>query len=160
MKTFALEYLVKQKALLYKIDWTWMTAIISHESSWDIYAMRYEDKYSYLFQVDVCAKIANVSFETETICQKSSFGLAQLMGGLAREQGLKGSILQLTDPNVNIEHLAIRLQHLLKLSQDRDSVFAMYNGGPGALNNKFQGLFRNQAYVDAVNGFWKTALPL
>jgi len=144
---------IKNIATHFNLDWKWLEAIIAHESSWNSFAMRYEKDYPYLYQVDVCAKLSGMSIDTEVVTQKMSWGLAQIMGALAREHGFHGPLSQLTDPATNILHLGIRLSYLVRLNPSKDAVFAMYNGGPG-VKKLPDGKYANQAYVDAVNAIW------
>lgn len=127
-------------------------AIIRQESAWDPYAIRYEPEYNYLFTPE---KFKKTSFETEIVAQKISWGLGQLMGALLREQGLTGFLSEALDPTVNITHLCKRIKTLEKISSNQNDIIAMYNGGPGAILRKDSfGKYRNQAYVDSVNGFF------
>lgn len=152
-----LKPMIEKYAKAYGIDPNWVSAIISKESSWDILAIRYEAQYPYLYNVKTWAKKSRVSEATEETSQKISWGLGQIMGALAREQGLIGPIPSLLHPEVNIEHVCIRLKRLKELSSDRDDVFAAYNGGPGAIKKMASGLYveKIQKYVDGVNAFLK-----
>lgn len=143
---------VTHYAELYDLDPSWLKAIISQESNWNPWAVRFEPGYQWLYEIVKSAKKAQVSLDTESATQKMSWGLGQVMGALAREQGLIGPIPSLLTPEVNLEHMCIRLKYLKSLSSNKDDVFAMYNGGPAA-NKKMDGKYRNQLYVDGVNAF-------
>jgi len=134
----------------FEVSPKWVNAIILQESSWKNYALRFEPNYPYLFQVDQFAKKLVITSATETTCQKMSWGLGQIMGALAREQGHDGPMGQLFKPKYNILHMCKRIQTLKKISPRMDDIFAMYNGGPGALIKKKDGIFKNQVYVDSV----------
>lgn len=149
MVTLKFESLILYASNEYGIDPKWFQAIISQESNWDICALRYESGYQWLYDTEECAKRSKVTLATEIACQKMSWGLGQIMGALAREQGLMGSLVMMIQPEINIEHMGIRLKHLKNLSQEPSDVFAMYNGGPSA-RRKNNGVYLNQSYVDKV----------
>ena len=136
-------------ALKYNVTSDWLKAIITQESRFDPYALRYEEKYSYLYKVKEMALKCRVSTDTETQEQKFSWGLGQLMGALVREQGFTEPMGRLFEPVINIDHIAIRLRDLMKKSPVDTDVFAMYNGGIGALSKKTI-CYPNQSYVDSV----------
>jgi soluble lytic murein transglycosylase-like protein len=145
----AYEPVILSSSLKYDIPSEWVKGIITQESNWDPFAVRYEPTYSYLFHVSEYANRLGISIQTETQCQKMSWGLGQLMGALARELGHQGQMGLLFDLNINIDLLSKRLAQLKKISPIPDDVFAMYNGGPGALK-KVNGKYTNQSYVDSV----------
>jgi hypothetical protein len=94
----------------YGINPAWVRAIITQESSWNPCAIRYESSYQWLFEVEKCANLAQVTLATELVTQKMSWGLGQIMGALAREQGLAGQIPLLLTPEINIKHMCKRLK--------------------------------------------------
>lgn len=147
-----LEAIIQKTCKTYQVDPNWLKAIVSTESSWNQYAIRYETSYQFLYQPERFAKLACVTLATEIATQKMSWGLGQLMGGLAREQGHTGMLSELIKPEVNIKHMCIRIDHLKKISQEPQDVFSMYNGGPGAIH-KSNGVYLNQAYVERVMGY-------
>jgi len=152
--------IIDQNAQLRGINPNWIKAIIDQESSWNFSAIRYEPSYSYLCQPEVFAKKIGVTLETETQSQKFSWGLGQIMGALAREQGLEGPMPQLVQPAINIQHIAIRLNVLNKAAMKinpnnlivMNNVFAAYNAGPGVMNSKGTD-YSNQHYVDSVKKY-------
>jgi hypothetical protein len=142
--------LVEGICKVYRVNPMWVKAIVQVESSWNPYAVRYESDYSYLFKPQDFLRNGLISLNTEIATQKMSWGLGQLMGAVAREQGFKGTMPELVQPELNLKHVCIRLAELKKKSQDQDSVFAGYNGGPAAMK-KINGMYVNQPYVDKVN---------
>lgn len=134
----------------YGVDPHWVMAIILQESAGNRYQIRYEPRYRYLFHPDLFSKKLRVTLETETQSQKISWGVGQVMGALAREQGHMGLMAELIDHELNIKHVCMRLKNLRKYSNEKDDLFSMYNGGPGSLQ-KSQGAYLNQSYVDSVN---------
>lgn len=131
---------------------SWVKAIIRKESSWIPQTLRYEPKYKYLVSPESYSKINRITLDTELVCQKISWGLGQVMGAVAREFGHGGLLTELLTPEVNIEYMCLLLRDLRNTSSFPDDVFAMYNGGRGALyaRDKTTGLYPNQPYVNSI----------
>ena len=85
-----------------KEDSDLVKAIITQESGWNAFAIRYEQTYQYLFNPDEFAKKNKVTLSTEINTQKMSWGLGQIMGAVARELGFEGSMPLLSDAQLNI----------------------------------------------------------
>jgi hypothetical protein len=144
--------LIESIAAFHAIDPRWLTAIVTQESQWNMFAVRYEPAYQYLYHPETYAS-GLISFATEINTQKSSWGLGQIMGALYREQGGKGFMAELLIPEINLKHIAIRLAYLQKKSKDPATIFAGYNGGVGAMRKLPSGLFRNELYVRNVQKY-------
>lgn len=140
---------ILESSLKYNIPTVWIKAIIAQESNWDPLAIRFEPSYSYLYNKFEIAKNCGVTVDTEVVCQKMSWGLGQIMGGLARSRGLEGPMGQLFNPETNIDFMGRFLKDLKGHADNTDDIFAMYNGGP---RDKFKngGKYPNQSYVDSV----------
>lgn len=147
-----LKPLIEKNAFSYGLDPSWFPAIITQESRWNLLAVRYEPNYAYLYRPEQFTSGFN-SMATEVNTQKTSWGLGQIMGALAREQGHTGLMAELLIPDINIKHMAIRLAGLKKRSTEADFIFAGYNGGPGAMHKLANGQFPNQQYVDGVRKY-------
>lgn len=112
------------------------------ESALNPWAVRFEKNFNYL-----PPSIEEGS--TEWICRKTSFGLLQIMGQVARERGFDAKYLtELLDPKVNVKY-AVR--HLL-WGKDRgdgswEQALAAFNGG---LGGNQEPPYRRQEYVDLV----------
>jgi soluble lytic murein transglycosylase-like protein len=143
--------IIEHYATQYSVDPHWMRAIVYQESGNNPYALRFEPTYRYLYQPEHYTSPVN-GLHTEMITQRMSWGLAQIMGALAREQGHTGFMGELLNPETNITHLAIRIRDLKKISTFPPDVFAMYNCGPGAIH-KTSGKYQNQSYVDAIQTY-------
>lgn len=126
-------------------------AIVQTESSGDRFAIRFEPHYKYLFKTKENAQDNRITEATETVMQMTSFGLTQVMGAVARELGLKGPIFQLLEPQVNITYCAKLLKRLAKKYTQKDDLIAAYNAGSAIKG--MDGRYKNQTYVDKVNGY-------
>lgn len=130
-------------------------AFIEVESGGDPLAVRYEPAYKYLVDPLIGAKAAGTTVDTEVQCQKMSWGLMQIMGGVARELGFKGQMPQLCDPAVGLYWSCKLIQRIHESVQTDFDVMAAYNGGLGAVRNSVNGHYSNQPYVDKVNAAWQ-----
>jgi Transglycosylase SLT domain len=139
--------LIKRIASSRKEDPNLVISIVDQESRFSSFAQRYESQYPYLFHPDRF-KTGLISLATEINAQKTSWGLGQVMGALAREQGHKGFFAELLIPEINIEHIVTRLATLRKITSEPAYLFAGYNGGFGAMRKGVSGLFKNQHYVN------------
>lgn len=144
--------------------------IISQESSWNTWSMRYEPDFTTRYVVPTYPK----SSPTYRVQAGSSWGLMQLMGLVSREIGYQGNFLWLLTPEWGIYWGCRKLAALEKrygvgngrfaeygtrgiLGQD---VIAAYNQGgdrwldlDGDNVHDTNEQYRNQDYVSAVIGF-------
>ena len=125
-----------------------IAAIILTESAGDRFACRFEKDYRWTYKTKELAQDARITETTELMLQMTSFGLMQIMGAVARELGLKGSILQLTDIKTNLKFACLLLKRLAKKYKERSDVFAAYNAGSPI--KTLDGKYKNQGYVDKV----------
>ena len=128
-----------------------IAAIVQTESSGNPQSVRFEPHYKYLFKTRENAQDNRITEATETVMQMTSFGLTQIMGAVARELGLKGSIFQLLEPKTNLTYCALLLKRLAKKYSQKDDLIAAYNAGSAVKG--LDGRFKNQQYVDKVNGY-------
>lgn len=126
-----------------------LAAIIQTESSNNRLAVRFEPHYKWLFKTKENARDNGITEATETVLQMTSFGYCQVMGAVARELGMKGSIFQLLDEKTNLQYAAKLLKRLASRYKERDDIIAAYNAGSPIKG--LNGAYRNQAYVDKVN---------
>jgi len=155
----------------YSLDPALVATIVQVESGGNRFAHRYESAYEYLWNLshnvpyrvrpaDRTRDNAPADFpspggaetaDTEWIDQQASWGLMQVMGAVAREQGFTGFLTGLTDPLAGLHHgcqlLAKRRDRYLK-SDGWAGVVASYNGG--APYRTLTGTLRDQSYVDKV----------
>jgi soluble lytic murein transglycosylase-like protein len=139
-------------------------ALIEQESTYDPYAWNPEPRYRYLWNVrtaapfrvvsaaELAAKFPPADFhaiagdaDQEWWGQQASWGLMQLMGAVAREEGFLGPFLtELCDPQTNLELGCARFASLVRWASRlytglasagqaaiRMSALAAWNGGKG-----------------------------
>jgi soluble lytic murein transglycosylase-like protein len=144
-----LKSLVEEVSKVYKIDSVLLSAIISVESGWNTKVMRYERGYKWLVRPPDYAHALGISYDTEVVMQMCSYGLCQIMGGKAREQGFKGYLTDLLDPEQNLIQGCIFLSALAsKYGYEPDIISAYNQGSPRKTDG---GLYLNQRYVDSVD---------
>lgn len=126
-----------------------ITAVIAVESAGRPYAFRYEPHYRWLLDVQKFAKMTGVSEESEEIGQKTSWGLMQIMGGVARELGFKDLLPELCRPEIGLRFGSQKLKNCLqRYPGDLESGIASYNAGTA--RKAENGKLVNQSYVDKV----------
>jgi len=144
----------------YDIDPKLVKAIIEVESSNEVYAVRHEPYFRWLYNVEDYTGLQTTA--TEETMQKTSWGLMQIMGATARELGFEGRFLvELINPETNIEYgckylagLRDRFQHLdSQIAIFDDNKVAAYNAGSPRREN---GEFVNQDYVDKIIQAWES----
>jgi len=112
--------------------------VISVESSWNSLAMRYEDKYRWLWPgYNQVVAPAGVSFDTEVMQQKTSWGLMQVMGAVAREMGFREKFIsRLCNPIVGVRYGCKYLEHMKKnRGWDGEDLISAYNAGRPTKDN-------------------------
>jgi len=90
--------LAKQTAAKYGLDPNIVCAVIEQESGWNPSAIRYEPAFmtKYVAPLYTAGKVT----ATEAYARSFSWGLMQIMGQVAREEGFDGEYLaQLCDPH-------------------------------------------------------------
>lgn len=158
---------VHRAAEHYGLSRNLVAAIVQVESGGDPWAHRVEPGYRWLWDVEAGKPYTLdkptlipkdfpspplASRQTEFWGQKSSWGLMQVMGAVAREQGFRSSYLTLLcDPR---EGLGAGCRHLVTLHRRFGAdhgwvgVVAAYNWGHPSYEE--DGSFLNQGYVDKV----------
>ena len=117
-------------ALNMSLDPALVCAICAHESDgWDEYAMRYEPA----FYQHYVSSMKNLS-ATEMTLRATSFGLMQIMGQTAREQGFDEKNLgKLLDPLNAVTQGCRKLKRCLEMNRgDVSAALLAYNGGGNA----------------------------
>lgn len=129
-----------------------LRALAQAESGLDPNAMRFEPIFLTRYVPDDPERFGACSRETERTARATSWGLLQIMGQVAREQGCKASFLSvLTDPaqgcDAGARHLArLRDRHLK--AHGWAGVVSAYNAG--SPRRPTGGAYGNQPYVERV----------
>jgi len=137
--------LVKKESARQGVPWEAVYAICMTESSGNEFAIRHEPKYRWIFG-------NNLSLG-ETLGQKTSWGLCQVMGAVAREYGLTDQFSVLWDPAINLNY---GIQHLKRLKAKHGTwphAISAYNAGTPIV---VDGKYKNQGYVDKVLARWSS----
>jgi len=133
-----------------KIDEKLLLAICKVESSLDPYAVRYEPAYKWLVSPREWASQMRLSVATEETLQKTSYGLAQIMGAVMREYGFLGKLQAcLLNPAIPLAYSAKHLRRYLERYGIEVEAIAAYNAGSPRKTKG--GMFENQLYVDKVS---------
>lgn len=140
--------LIKHYANQYGFDPLFISAMAAVESSGNPWATRYEEDWPYLYKARDFSKKNNTTYDTEVIHQKTSWGLLQMMGTVAREMNYDGPLPMLCQPEINLNLCLKKLQDLTAKYISLDKVIASYNAGSVILTT--DGRFMNQLYVDKV----------
>ena len=137
-----------------------LAGVIQEESCFVPWATRAEPAYARNHTVRRLAARWSATHQntpnayTELLDRSRSYGLTQVMGETAREQGFAAPYLaSLYLPRNAIEHGAILLKRLLlRYHDDTLSAISAYNQGSA---RKRRGVFRNAQYVYRVTLAWR-----
>ena len=146
------------------VEPAFLAAIAKQESGFEPTAMRYEPNWKYMWDVETNAPFRGVlnpatfpapdyvSGQTEWSAQRTSWGLCQVMGSVAREQGYRGKFLSgLCDPLEGARYGAKVLARLTKKYGELALVASAYNAGHPVEANQAH-------YVTPVLGFYRDFL--
>lgn len=128
----------------YGLDPALVAAICEKESGWNPNAIRFEPEYRWLYPSrENVYRVRGVSAATEVAQQKTSWGLMQIMGAVARERGCEAPFLSvLCSPVIGLEFGCAHLAHLAKRFTGGDLISAYNAGRPVDYNRRL--------YVDPV----------
>lgn len=141
---------VDECAEKYNLDPCFISAIIQVESAGNVYAMRYEPRWTYFLDCEIYAKMNNITVKTEAILQACSWGLMQVMGSVARELGHQGSLIELSQARRSIDYGCKKLDQLNQKYSNYSDVAAAYNAGSARPSKKNPEEYVNQTYVEKV----------
>lgn len=142
---------IKAAANRHTLDAYEVAGFICQESRGDAHAIRFEPGYKYTVAIAKNAKANGISQATERMLQKSSFGLLQFMGGVARQMGYSGQLGACFGVDLNLELGCKNLRQVFDRHVHLGATAAAYNAGSARkLKN---GKWENQAYVDGVIGW-------
>lgn len=131
------------------LDPALVLGIVSVESGGQPCAARYEPLYRWT--LPQAERPGGCSHDTELVLQRTSWGLMQLMGALARELGFEGWLPELTDEALNLKLGCRHLVNLTRRFGERhgpEGVIAAYNAG--SPRKSPAGEWVNQGYVNKV----------
>lgn len=148
-KTYPLVH-IHEACRLLKIDPALAIAIIRVESAGVTYRSRYEPAFRNTFYISKYSDILGISFATEEIAQKTSHGLMQVMGAVAREMGYADYLTRLYEPALGCYWGCYKLKILLDKYQDLWKAVASYNAGSVNLD----GSPKNLPYVNKVKRYY------
>jgi hypothetical protein len=147
MKTKDLIELCRKTALSLNLDPDLAVAICKQESNYDSSAVRYEQGWTYHFEVEKHSKLLGISFLSEFQLQKFSWGPMQVMGSVCRELQFKGHLTEMIFPLNGVQYGCRKLRALSNKYSDQLDVIAAYNAGNAT---KVNGAYRNKTYVESV----------
>lgn len=141
---------------------TLVEAICSVESSMNTWAFRYEPGYRWLVGKhgpytaprglplpppgwEPPSSSRGVTAASEFLAQKTSWGLMQTMGAVARERGLEGPIPRLCDPIIGVDIGCLHLAAFISRVGTVEGV-AAYNAGLGGRNSDQAIAYRNKVF--------------
>ncbi len=125
------------------IDPAILIALFRIETAGDSYRCRFEPRYKNVYYISRYAEALKITFETEEVFQKTSFGLGQILGSTARTIGFSDHLTKLCNPSVGCYWSGFYLCNLIEKYQDVYSAASAYNAG-SLLKD---GSYSNPAYV-------------
>lgn len=143
--------LIVSTAERYELPVKLVRAIVAVESSGNPWATRYEPAfYARYVHGKGHTVFGNCSRSTEEISRAMSWGLMQIMGQTARENGFKVSFLAaLCDPAAGLDWGCFYLARQIKRYQGNlEAAVAAYNAGSATRDEHNQ--WRNQGYVNKI----------
>lgn len=100
-------------------------AVAEQESSWNPWSIRYEPA----FYERYIEKMTRLS-PTEARLRAMSWGLLQIMGETAREEGYTGDLTKLCEPQTGLDHGLIHMKKCLARSGGNEPIaLNLWNGG-------------------------------
>jgi soluble lytic murein transglycosylase-like protein len=139
---------VKKAAGAYDLDPAIVMAVVMTESGGCQYAARYEATFKNLLDPERMRPLG-CSIDTETMLQKTSFGLMQVMGAVLREKGFRGWLTEiLDDVDAQLDYGCRHLARFLKMHGTIEKALASYNAGSPRVHP--DGKLVNINYVEKV----------
>lgn len=118
--------MAKAAATMAGVDPVLACAVCEQESNWNPWAVRFEPAFYSRYIVPMKGLTA-----TEAYGRAFSYGLAQIMGEVAREMGFTGRYLpELFDPETNLKYGCMKLKKCLDATGGNVTMALLrYNGG-------------------------------
>ena len=139
--------LARQKAAKYQLDGDLICAMVEQESGWNPWKIRFEPGFlkKYIAPLEDKDKLS----ATEVYSRSFSWGLLQVMGEDAREDGFAGCMAELCDPDTGLDYGCKRFAKLLGRidpGPDRQVTALLHWNGGANVNYPGQVLARLPAY--------------
>lgn len=150
--TFDLDYFSSITNGFDEVEPELVMAIAQAESALNPHTVRFEPGWTYQYRVSEFAKNLKITRETEKTLQMFSWGLMQIMGTVAREEGFDKLLTELTNPSYNIIIGCRKVESLQRIHEKLEDIISAYNQGWPKKNE--DGYYKNQAYVDKVMAFY------
>lgn len=152
----AVASVISAAATRHGLDPVVLAALVWKESAGDRHAIRHEPGYRWLWDTynwkpfrrlevvemfrsappDDFRGPTGASAPTEWAAQRTSWGLCQVMGAVARERGFRGPFLSsLMEPEIGMEYGALHLSALLRRWELADALSAYNAGAPTETND-------------------------
>lgn len=127
--TLTLQNLAKEVAGKYALDPALVCAIVEQESGWNPWAIRYEPAFYAHYVMPQRGLSA-----TEAYARAFSWGLMQIMGEVAREEGFHGDLPSLCDPETGLDAGCNHFKRkLVSADNDVGKALQLWNGGGNSL---------------------------
>ena len=134
------------------IDVRAIAAVAMTESSGNPFVTRYEEHYTWLVDPEKYAKTNGIQLEQERYFQKTSWGMMQIMGGVAREMGYYGPLTRLAEPSAGLSWGSKKLALCLRKYGNLTDAVSAYNQGSPRKND--DGTYQNKKHVDRFLSFY------
>ena len=150
---------IEKWAVKYELDVIACKTLVTIESGYRQYALRFESKYRWLYKVPHYAMAQGITHSSEEILQKCSIGLCQIMGATAREFGFEDPLPALFDIDKNLE---FGLMHFKRCHERYDilhDAVAAYNAGSARkISSNGKIYYENDDYVKKFRLTYATIL--
>jgi len=120
---------ILKAATLRSINPIIIKAMCIKESSLEPWATRYEGHWQWFFHPIKFARLLRATEKTERIHQMTSWGLLQVMGGVARELGYKKHLATLCIPSNGLSMGCLKMRRLLNRHGTLEKALSAYNTG-------------------------------
>jgi soluble lytic murein transglycosylase-like protein len=120
--------MAKATAVKHGLDPYLICGMVEQESDWETFAIRYEPAF-YMHYVRPIAGLT----ATEAYARSFSWGLMQVMGECARENGFKDGLASMCDPQTGLDQGCIHfLRKMKSADEDVTKALLLWNGGGNA----------------------------
>lgn len=148
--------LISSVAANHGVDDNYLYSLVMVESAGKPWVSRIEYHYPYLVTPKLYSQKLGITESTEVMNQRTSYGLVQIMGGVARELGWQSHLPKIFTPHINLNLGLTLIKKLMKkYDDDMDKVSAAYNWGHASMD-RTTGKFKNQSYVDKINKIYRS----